>query len=239
MSDILPGSLDVSHAIICYAETAIDACKADLRHSREINVLSAKQVIDDLVGRGIKPIFFSSEYVFDGQRGNYTENDIANPTTVYGSQKFEIEDYLAAQSHAYAILRLAKVFGTKPADGTILTSWLEQIRDGDEIRCARDQVFSPIHVDDVVAVAKAVVRLDLSGIYHVCNPEAWSRLEMLRALLRSAGAEANVIECSIRDFDLLDDRPLDLSMDPAKVLAATGLLFRSVESCCDEICASA
>jgi dTDP-4-dehydrorhamnose reductase len=174
--------------------------------------------------------------VFDGKNGRYSESDTAKPSTVYGSQKVEIEDYLQAQGHDHAVLRLARVFGTELTDGTILSSWMRQIQDGDEIICARDQVFSPIHVDDVISVAMAAARLDLSGIYHVCNLQAWSWLGMLRALAQSYGVEANIIECSIRDFNFLDDRPLDLSMDPAKVLAATGLSFRTVESCCEEIC---
>ena len=97
--------------------------------------------------------------------------------------------------------------------------------------------FSPVHIDDVVAAADATIRLDLSGIYHVANTEPWSRLGMLRALLSTLGAEAQVLECSIRDFDFLDHRPLDLSMDPSKIFEATGLQFKTVQACCQELSA--
>jgi len=235
LSEVLPLDVDISHAVIIYAEPGIDACKADIDRSYDINVRSTKQVIDDLIQRGIKPIFTSSEYVFDGQRGHYTEADSPNPTTVYGSQKVEIERYLSEHCDDYAVLRLAKVFGTDPKDGTILSNWLKQIRNGEEIRCARDQIFSPIHVDDVVAVAGSVIHRGLRGVYNVSNTQPWSRLGMLRELLDRLGAQANVVECNIRDFDFLDDRPLDLSMEPDKVLQATGLKFREVRSCCDEL----
>lgn len=235
LADILPENEPITHALILYAETRLDACKADLKRSHEINVASTKKVIDQLVDRGIKPVFTSSEYVFDGERGRYTEDDPAHPTTVYGSQKVEIENYLEQQCADYAVLRLAKVFGTDPTDHTILSGWLDQIRDGEEIRCARDQVYSPIHIDDVVASANAAVRMNLSGIYHVANPEPWSRLGMLRALLSAIQADANVVECSIRDFDFLDNRPLDLSMEPGKIMKAASLQFKTVPVACAEL----
>ena len=235
LSDILPRNPDISHAVILYAVPQLDACKADPVHSYQINVSSAKRIIDDLATWSIKPIFTSSEYVFDGEKGNYTEDDVPNPSTVYGTQKLEIEQYLAEQGQDYAVLRLAKVFGTSPEDGTILSGWLKQIRNDEELRCARDQVFSPIHVDDVIAATGAVIRQNLSGVYQIANPQAWSRVNMLRALLDSLGTEGRVVECSIRDFEFLDHRPLDLSMSPAKVLKATGLQFKTVQSSCEVI----
>ena len=153
LAEILPDRNEISHAVIFYAEAGIDECKADMERSNDINVRSTKQVIDDLDRMGVKPIFISTEYVFNGEKGGYTEEDQALPSTVYGSQKLEIEEYLADRCPDYAVLRLAKVFGTDPEEETILSGWLNQIKRGEEIRCARHQVFVPIHVDDAVAVA--------------------------------------------------------------------------------------
>ena len=58
---------------------------------------------------------------------------------------------------------------------------------------------------------------------------------MLRALLRYVDAEARVIECSLRDIVFLDHRPLDLSLNPRKVLDATGVAVRSIPSWCEEM----
>ena len=237
LAEAIPNLSDIKHAVIFYAEAGIDECKADLERSYDINVKSTKQVIDDLVEMEIKPIFTSSEYVFNGERGGYTEEDLAAPNTVYGSQKFEVEQYLASLNIDYAVLRLAKVFGTDPTDGTILSALIGELRDGTEIRCARDQVFSPIHVDDVVASVDAVIRLGLNGVFNVSNPQAFSRLEMVQALDDCMGNPGNLTECSIRDFKFLDNRPLDLSMKPDKILSATGLTFKDVHSCCEDLSA--
>ena len=235
LADILPKEANFSHALIVYAESVIDQCKANPEFSYDLNVRSTKQLIYDLNEQGIKPIFTSSESVFDGERGNYTEDDTTRPTTVYGSHKLEIEEYLEEQGRDYVVLRLAKVFGSELNDGTILSNWLKEIQRGDEIRCARDQVFSPVHVDDVVSATDVVIRRNLSGVYHVAGPHALSRLEMLNGLLGSMGTEARVVECSIRDFTFLDNRPLNVSMNPKKIAGATGIAFKSVASSCDEL----
>jgi len=235
LAQALPDTSGISHALIVYAETGLDTCKRDIERSNEINVNSTKRLIDDLNVSGIKPIFLSSEYVFDGGKGNYSELDSPNPTTVYGSQKLQIETYLAENYEDYAVLRLAKVYGTDGQDGTILSQWLQQVKNDEEIRCATDQFFSPVHVDDVVGLAQAVVEQGLKGVFNTCGPERTGRLEMLETFLGHLGVKANVTPCSIKDFNFLDDRPRDLSMTPKKANREANWNPRTIDSCCEEL----
>ena len=237
LGQALPATSGISHALVVYAETGLDTCKRDVERSNEINVLSTKRVIDDLAAAGIKPIFLSSEYVFDGKKGCYSEQDSPSPTTVYGRQKLEIEKYLAENCIDYVVLRLAKVYGTDPQDGTILSQWLQQVKNGEEIRCADDQFFSPVHVDDVVGLAEAVVRHGLNGVFNTSGPERTGRLEMLETFLDHLGATANVTPCNIKDFNFLDDRPRDLSMTPEKAIREADWNPRTIDSCCEELAA--
>ncbi|OGX37437.1 MAG: hypothetical protein A3C36_01100 [Omnitrophica WOR_2 bacterium RIFCSPHIGHO2_02_FULL_52_10] len=234
LPDILPVDTKISQAIIFYGITEVDQCKRDIERSNEINVESIKLIINDLVEYKIKPVFISSEYVFNGLKGNYREGDKADPVTVYGAQKLEIEEFLVRHCKDYVILRLAKVFGTDPSSATILSKWLEQIRNSEEIYCAYDQVFSPIHVDDVVAMISAVIKLNASGIYHVSNVESCSRLDMLKILSQSLKMNARIVQCSLKDLKFLDNRPLDLSLCPEKIIETTGIRPKSIRSCCEE-----
>ena len=232
VADVLPREAAVSHAVLCFAEPKIDACKADRQRSEALNVRAAIAAIDGLLDRGVTPVFLSTEYVFDGTRGGYTEEDPPNPTTVYGGQKLEVERYLARRTAGFVVLRLAKVFSADPEDATILSEWFRQLRNGETIHAAADQVFSPIEVRDVVAAVEAVIRLRLRGTFHVATPEAWSRLAMLRLLMECSGMEGRVIPCRLEDLRFLDHRPRDLSLDPGKLLRATGVTFRDVRSGC-------
>ena len=64
--------------------------------------------------------------------------------------KKDIEDFLINGNNKFLIIRLAKIFGTEKDDGTLLTSWLNQLKGGEEIFCAEDQFFCPTHIDDLV-----------------------------------------------------------------------------------------
>ena len=234
LEDILSPASQFSHCFIVFAEADVDACKADIDRSHKINVIGIKKIIDSLIDRGIKPIFMSSEYVFDGEKGNYTEDDLPTPNTVYGGQKREIEVCLEECGSDYAVLRLAKVYGTDPTDHTILSGWARQVQRGEQIRCARDQVFSAVHLDDVVAASIAVARLDLSGVFNIAGPDSYSRLGMFQVFLEQWKVNADILECGLQDLKFLDNRPMDLSMDSSLVQSVTGLRFRSVDDCCRE-----
>jgi dTDP-4-dehydrorhamnose reductase len=232
---ILPRGANVKQAVILYAEPDIDACKRDPAASRQLNVTATISVIGQLLDLGIRPIFTSTEYVYDGSVGNYTEDDPPCPNTLYGEQKLEVERHLITSAPGSTVLRLAKVYGTTPGDGSLLTNWLRDIEARHEIKAARDQLFSPVHVNDVASVVKEVVDRSLSGLYHVAGPETYTRIGMLRRLIAATQLNANVTECSLHDLKFLDNRPFNVSMDSSKVRAATGLRFKTVREACAEL----
>jgi dTDP-4-dehydrorhamnose reductase len=235
VSDIIPSDAKIEHAVILFAQLGLDACKADLAASNEINVRGAVRAIADLMELGIKPVYTSSQAVFDGEKGGYTEDDVPVPCLVYGSQKYEVERYLSRNCDDYAILRLATVIGTELDDGTIVSSWINQVQRGEAIKGAYDQIFSPVHVDDVVKAIEATIQLDLSGLYQVAGPDTKSRLEMLQTFVETLGSDAKVVGCSIFDFNPLDNRPRDLSMSSKKFKEATGISFKTFRQCCEEL----
>lgn len=235
LGDIIKKDENFSHAVILYANAKMDSCKEDVSISYNLNVESTKKVINELFDRNIKPIFVSSEYVFDGKKGNYVEEDIPIPTTVYGSQKLEVEKYLSNRCEDYVILRLAKVFGTELNDNTILSNWINDFEKEREICCAYDQVFSPIHVSDVVRTINRVIHSNIQGTFHVSGEKAVSRLEMLENLIKYTTKKIKIRKCRIGDFRFLEERPLNLSMTSNRIRTSLGLKFKTLDGCCEEI----
>ncbi len=230
----------IRSAVILYGETHPDRCFADPAGSEKLNVDSIRRAIDILRARGVFIVFLSSQFVFDGEVGNYVETDPANPILLYGAQKIRVERHLQESCERYAILRLSKSYAETPGDGTMLCAWADEIMGGvRRIRCATDQIFSPILVSDIVAAILAVIEGECRGLYHLCAPGAYRRIEMLEiliaALSRHFPVAVDIEPCSIRDFDLPEPRPLDVSMQPAKLLAAIGLRFDSIEEACRRI----
>ena len=183
-------------------------------------------IIDDLIAHGIVPVLASSDAVFDGTRGLWTEDDPVHPVLTCGRQKVEMETYVRQRPYPWLVVRLAKVVGTAPGLGDMLGDWMNQLEAGAAIRCAHDQAFSPVDVDDVASALIRLVQENCTGIFHVCGPRAMSRLEVLRLLAAEArryrAVSAQIVPCSIRDFDFAEPRPLDTSLSPRKLYAVIG-----------------
>ena len=232
--DAHPG---IRSAVILYGETHPDRCFADPAGSESLNVDSIRRAIDILRARGVFIVFLSSQFVFDGEAGNYVETDPANPVLLYGAQKIRVERHLEESCERYAILRLSKSYADAPGDGTMFCAWADEILGGARrIRCAADQIFSPILGRDIVDAILAVIEGECRGLYHLCAPGAYRRIEMLEILIaelsRHFPVAVDIEPCSIRDFALPEPRPLDVSMQPARLIAATGLHFVSIEEAC-------
>lgn len=239
LADTLKDPRLFSHAVILIAIPNPDLCAMDVNKSYAINVDSIKNIIDYLSRWDIKPVFTSTESVFDGGGGYYGESDPVNPIMTYGEQKVEVEQYIQEKCDKFIIARLAKVVGDTLNDGTLFTNWLDQLLNNETIYCAYDQTFSPIHVEDVVNSIIRLIELDCDGIFHVCSQQPYTRLELLHMLVRQlktrTDTESEVIPCSIHEFDVMEKRPQNVSMNPGKLIDATGIQIRSVEKVVSDV----
>lgn len=233
---VLKRHRSLTHAFILHGITNIDACARDPDGAERINVVSIKAVIDELVDHGITPVFASSDAVFDGSRGLWTEQDVANPILTYGRQKVAVEEYLMRGSFPYLVVRMSKVITTTPGCGDMLGDWMDRLERHAEIRCADDQVFSPVDIDDVVDALIRLTKIGHSGFFHVCCLRPVSRLGLLQMLVdeirQFRDLDTRILPCSIRDFDFLEPRPLDTSMSATKLYAALGRKFDDLDLVC-------
>ena len=172
VSEILTTPEDFSHAVILLADTGPDSCAADPARSWQLNVQSILTILAELSRWDIMPVFASSEFVFDGAKGNYTEDDVPQPILTYGKQKLAVERYLEEQEGRSLIVRFSKIVGAQRGDGTLFANWLEAIEQGQTttIRCAADQIFSPIAIEDVIEAIVCLIELRTESRRSFCQP---------------------------------------------------------------------
>jgi dTDP-4-dehydrorhamnose reductase len=224
-----------SHVLLLHGMTRLGACFSNPERAWKINVEGMISLIRQFSALGIKPVFTSSDQVFDGKKGEYVEDDPTGSLTLYGRQKEKVEAFLRTLGDAYAIIRLSKVYGKIPGDGSLFSTWDEAIHARRTIHLANDETLSPVLLDDVVDGLLCVVSMNLSGIFHLCGPDRISRATMFEAFLSAIrnkteqSIEADVRYCGINDFGLSEPMPLNLSMNHDKWIKATRLLPRSVE----------
>ncbi|MBF0180421.1 MAG: sugar nucleotide-binding protein [Magnetococcales bacterium] len=241
LQDLAPDPGQFSHAFILHGMTRVNDCVQDPATSERVNVREILALLDGCTTYSIKPIFTSSDLVFDGHRGLYTEIDPPNPLVRYGQQKRIIENRLA-DSEKTCVVRLPKVYSTAHDGVSLFSVWWEALTSGKPIRCAHDRIFSPIDVTDVVAGLTAIATRDLAGIFHLCGPRALSIMDLYKIFQRRLPTDLRAIDpqpCRINGLGFPETWPLDISMDPSHIHRATGLRPRDPEAVADDFLANA
>jgi dTDP-4-dehydrorhamnose reductase len=201
-----------TYAIICSAVRGMDDCKTNPEGTRKVNVIETIQLIKRLADNGIKPLFISTSSVFDGRKGNYTEDNKPNPVCEYGRQKREVETYILKNHPEAMIIRLDKIIGDDPDEKHLLTEWDNQIKLRQPIKVLKNQYFSATNVDDVARALVLVCLFDLSGLYHFCNPEAVTRKDLAKLFVKLSGRRTKINELDYKELGLKDKRPLRTNM---------------------------
>ncbi|HSW71243.1 MAG TPA: sugar nucleotide-binding protein, partial [Gammaproteobacteria bacterium] len=168
----------------------------------------------------IKFYFMSSDYVFDGKTGGYTDQAQTCPITEYGRQKAEVERELPNIMDNYAILRLSKIYGTSWKDKTLIDDLASSLLKGDKISVASDQFFSPTHVEDVVKMTLYVQEQNARGLINLCHSQAYSRQQIAEKLVDALGVSPSLL-CSTKLHAIsgMEYRPLNTSLICSPVLA--------------------
>lgn len=211
-----------SWAVVCAAESRVDRCRTHREEAREIDVIATERLLERLEAQGYRSIFLSSDAVFDGTRGDLTEDDAPSPINEYGRMKAEVEHWIQERHPRCCIARLPKVIGRPEHERDMLAGWKRDALAGREIHCIRDNFFSPVDVDDVADCLRLIMERRSSGTWHVCGERRWARAELCRSFLRFLGLDAHVTEKSLDAFAFADARPLDTSMRCDKARAALG-----------------
>lgn len=231
-----------SHAFILHGLTNIDACARDPEGTGRVNVEGTRRAIDELIEAGITPVFTSSDAVFDGTRGLWTEEDATRPVLTYGRQKVEVERYLERAGAPHLVVRPGKVVGTTPAPGDMLAEWVEKLESDTAIACAHDQVLTPVAVDDLVSALIALAEGGHTGVFHAGGPRPVRRDEFLQALVEEVGRfrkiSPRIRRCGLNDFAFAEARPLNNSLSSRKLYQALGREFEDFRATCRRLAAN-
>jgi dTDP-4-dehydrorhamnose reductase len=190
---------------------------------------------------GLVPVFFSTDYVFDGTRGRWLEEDHPRPRTAYGAQKLAVEAWLGAVERPWLIARFSKIVGADPATHSVLGQWAQEIKAGKKQMLAADQIFSPTWIDDACGALIKLAESGATGTFHVANSEPMGRLALFELLLghmqaRDPSLRVEIVRALLHDLPFFSEkRPLDTSLANDKLQRVAPWRFRAMDDLCAEI----
>lgn len=160
----------VAPSVVIYAAglTDVDACEMNPELAWQLNAYAVAKVASYSSAR---VVYLSTDYVFDGLRGLYSEDDEPRPINIYGQTKVAGERSVLGCSPKNIVVRVSGLYDSYGIRGRAFSNPLAPVIDDDA------RLSSPVHVDDVVSAIQLLLTSDTGGIYHVAGPDVLSRYE--------------------------------------------------------------
>tara|TARA_A100001015_G_scaffold180978_1_gene201449 strand:+ start:8067 stop:8957 length:891 start_codon:yes stop_codon:yes gene_type:complete len=222
----------ISEGILLFAEKNPNTCFQNKKYSNKLNVLAIKKIIKVFKKFNIKPIFLSTDLVFSGKKGNYSEKSNPNPKTLYGKQKYSVEKIITKNFKNYLIFRLSKTYCFKDKKDSFL-NWVNFLENNEEILCAKDQIYNPIYLKDAAKVVYNISKKKSNGVFNVAGPKSYSRYEIFKKLNKEyfqfQKRKVNLIICKFNDLNKNYEKwPLNTSMNMTKLNKALNINYMSL-----------
>lgn len=225
--DSITGVLETErpHWLInCAAYANVDGCEEHEDTAFTLNTHGPEKLACACERYGTKLLHISSDYVFDGEKtGPYTEEDTANPISVYGRSKLAGEEAIQQSSCDFIIVRPQWLFG--PHGKNFVSTILTIAREKGTVSVVNDQYGSPTYSKDLAKAIRLLIEHDARGIFHVCNRGKASWYELAKRAIEVAELDADVIPVSTREFPRPAARPKNSILSTKKFTETTGKLM--------------
>ncbi len=176
------------------AITNVDACETNRERAWKVNVLGVENLVHAGKLAGSHIVQLSTDYVFDGKAGPYSEEDRPNPLSYYGRTKLASENLLRTSDISHTIVRTMVLYGSARKVKPNFALWLVgELKENRPVRIVSDQIGSPTLVDDLAFGVAKVVELKKAGVYHVSGPDIVSRLAFAKELAKIFRYDAELI----------------------------------------------
>lgn len=169
--------LKPTHIIHTAALTNVDECELNPEVCHRINVDGTRFLFEAAQSIGAHFEFLSTDFVFDGEKGNYSETDEVNPLSVYAQSKVEGENLLIQSKYEnWSIARTIIVYGTaENLSRSNLLVWAKSaLPKGEPMKIIDDQFRAPTWADDLAWGCIRICTLNKTGIFHLCGPTTYS-----------------------------------------------------------------
>ncbi|MFZ3147629.1 MAG: dTDP-4-dehydrorhamnose reductase [Methanothrix sp.] len=209
-------SLKPQYIVLTAAMTNVDGCETDRPGAWNANAVGPKNVALAARDIGAKLIYVSTDYVFDGERGMYHEDDPTSPIDYYGDSKLAGESFVQEILEYYAIVRTSVLYGWNPVRLNFVTWAVQELKSGNKINIVNDQYNSPTLSSNL---AEMILSLkDETGIFHTAGSERINRYDFSIKIAKAFRLDESLVNPITSDqLSWKARRPMDSSLDTSKV----------------------
>jgi dTDP-4-dehydrorhamnose reductase len=209
--------IEPNFIIHCAALTNVDYCEEYPKEAYNQNVLASIHIAEVAKKTGSYLIFISTDSVFNGEKGDYKENDTPNPINIYGKTKLEAEKKVLSIYPHSCVVR-TNIYGWNKIDKFTLAEWmLNKLTNNEELPGLKDIYFSPMLVNNLAKILFKLQEIKYEGIIHITGSESCSKLDFAYKIAETFNLDKSVIKpISIHELRLKAPRGKNTSLNVSK-----------------------
>lgn len=211
---------DVSPDVIvnCAAMTDVDGCETNPVLARKVNCGIVESIVGLMDRQNTYFVQISTDYLFDGKSGPYSEEAETNPINVYGKTKLEAEATVASFAAKYIIIRTSALYDSMNSKrANLFSSLYAPLSQRKTVKAASDLYCNPIWTLNLARAISEAIDLNLHGILNIAGDEYLTRYEFACKLAKSFGFSTDLVKpVNLADLKRSAPRPLKAGVDVAK-----------------------
>ncbi len=214
----------------------VEKCESDHALADSHNILPVNTMVDWSKKNDKKLIFVSTDYVFDGGKGGFSEKDVENPIQYYGKTKLQGER-MVATLNKYVILRPTVIYGWDDNRGmNFFMQLYRKHATGEKMEIPVDQISNPTYVMDLCRLIKKILNSNENGTFVATGDQAMSRYDFATKICDIMGWDTDFIRpVETKSLGQIAKRPLNDSTCNFLVKEKFDFAFGSIEDNLQEI----
>ena len=218
------------------AFTNVDLCETEKDKAYNVNVFGVKNIIK-FIPKETYFVQISTDYVFDGERRDYCENDPAYPISYYGKTKLEAENIIRGTKLNWLILRPNVLFGNDLNSNSSFVSWVyNSLKNNKKINIVTDQISNPTWTTAFSQAIRHCIIMKAQGLYHYGSDDKFSRLDFAKLIAKTFNLSTELIHpIKTKDLNQKAKRPLNSYLNSSKIVNEIGVQTFTLDYCLDQI----
>jgi dTDP-4-dehydrorhamnose reductase len=176
------------------ALTDVDRCETERELAQQVNLESVAHLVEACGQIDAGLVQLSTDYVFDGQKGPYSEDDEPHPLSYYGALKLASESLVLESGIKGLVLRTLWLYGYIPGTRRNLVTWpLQMLSRGESVQAVDDQWGNPTYVHDLAEMLLELCQQNARGLFHMGGASYMTRYELVVQLAQFFGLEVTQV----------------------------------------------
>jgi len=202
------------------AYTDVDGCKTNQDLAWKINAEATKHIAIASASINSHLTYVSTDYVFDGEKGFYTEEDKTNPISYYGYTKLKGEEFIKEHAKKWCIARLSVLYGWLDYKQNFATWLINSLNQKKKVKVLKDQYVSPTLNTNLAQMLLEITERKILGILHTAGGTRVSRHEYALKLAEVFNLNKDLIKpAKMGEMPWKAKRPRDSSLNVNKATA--------------------